>query len=132
MSLLSFLFGGAKSGGFGRGKVTPHTRQKIESDWRQIDTLVKQGAPSQLRQALITADKTLDAAMKDIVSGEKMAERLKNSKDFFEYSLYDKIWKAHKMRNSIVHEAGYEPTHSMVTNSIEILRQGLNILGVKV
>lgn len=130
MGFFSFLFG-KNTNSFGKGRISVQSRQRIESDWHQIDILLRGGTPSQLRQALITADKTLDTALREIVAGDAMGERLKNAKELFEYSLYDKIWKAHKMRNSLVHEAGFEPTHSMIKQSVDTLRQGLNVLGIK-
>jgi len=128
MSFLSKLFGStAKSTG-----VTSHTRELVTGEWEQIDILLSQKGPSQLRQALLKADKTLDNVLKDIVSGETMGERLKNARDNFEYSVYDKVWKAHKMRNSLVHESGFEPPYHMVTSAVEDLRKALKQLGVSV
>ncbi len=130
MRFLDLLLG--KKKGFGRAAVSPGTQQAIQSEWRNIEVLLQGKQPSQLRQALISADKSLDNALRDVVAGETMGERLKNSKDMFDYPTYDKIWKAHKMRNTLVHEAGYEPTHHMVTGAIEDLRKGLKVLGVNV
>lgn len=129
-SIFKSLFGGV--GGFGRVTVSADTQSRIKSDWRNIQTLINGGQPSQLRQALITADKSLDNALRDVVAGDSMGERLKNAKDKFDWAVYDKIWKAHKIRNSLVHESGYEPTHTMVTNAIDDLKKGLNRLGVSV
>ena len=130
MGLFSFLFGSNSI--FGRRFVSPVMQERIQSDWKSIDSLLRGGTPSQMRQGLITADKTLDSAMKDVFSGETMAERLKNASTRFDKPFYDKIWKAHKMRNSLVHEAGYEPTYEMLKTSIEILRQAVVLLGVRV
>ncbi len=115
-----------------RASVTTQTQERIKADWQTISAQLAGKTPSQLRQALITADKTLDAALKDVVDGETMGERLKNAKDKFDPTLYEKLWKAHKMRNSLVHEAGYEPTYGMVTDAIANLKQGLAKLGVYV
>ena len=128
--ILDFLTGKRK---YRRRKVSHQTKNRIESDWRQIEVLLDGGKPSQLRQALITADKTVDGVLRDLVPGETMGERLKNAKDLFsDYSVYDKLWKAHKVRNSLVHEPGYEPPHHMIRGKIEDLRTGLKKLGVKV
>jgi site-specific recombinase XerD len=129
MGILQLLFG---KKGFSRKTVSAETVEKIRRDWQQIDVLTREGGPSQLRQALITADKSLDNALKDRVSGETMGERLKNAKDLFEYSVYDKLWKAHKMRNALVHETGYEPPYHMVISGIEDLKTGLLKLGVRI
>ena len=112
-------------------RVKVNTKSLIQKDWANIKILLAGKQPSQLRQALITADKALDNALKDVVPGETMGERLKNAKDLFEWSDYDKLWKAHKMRNSVVHESGFEPPHHMVKNAVADLKKGLNILGVK-
>jgi len=115
-----------------RYSVSPETEQKIQMDWENIQVLLKQKSPSQLRHALITADKSLDNALRDVIEGETMGERLKNAKARFDPVIYNKIWEAHKVRNSMVHESGYEPPHFIVTEAIENLRRGLNTLGVRV
>lgn len=130
MGLIKFLFSKMFSGG--KSSVSTATKNKIASDWTNIEQQLKGGSPSQLRQALITADKSLDNAMQDVVVGETMGERLKNAKDKFDYTTYDKLWKAHKMRNALVHESGYEPPHHMLKKGIEDLRRGLVKLGVPV
>lgn len=130
MGLFSFLFG--SKGGFGRRSVSADTKRRIEADWRKISSLMKSGGPSQIREALLTADKTVDAALKDLVEGETMGERLKNASHLFDRDVYDKIWKAHKLRNSLVHEAGFEPTIGMVNDGITRLKKGLSALGVKI
>lgn len=129
MGFLSKLFGVS---GFGRSTVSTQTKEKIRSEWNQINILMSGGAPSQMRQALISADKCLDNALRDIVAGETMGERLKNASGKYDRIVYDKIWKAHKMRNALVHEAGYEPTYGMIKVAVDDLRQGLIKIGVNV
>ena len=115
-----------------RSSVSQPTEDKIRKDWENIKILASSKSPSQLRQGLITADKTLDNALKDIFSGETMGERLKNAKDRFDEITYNKIWEAHKVRNNLVHETGYEPPYYVLTEAIEKLRTGLQALGVRV
>ena len=132
LNLFKFLGAPDSSRQIAIGRVKPVTKDNIKRDWQNIDLLLKGKQPSQLRQALITADKCLDNALRDVVPGEKMGERLKNVRPEFEYSVYDKLWKAHKVRNSIVHEAGFEPPYHMVQKSVDDLKKGLAVLGVKV
>ncbi len=132
MGLLDFIFGGSSSSKFTRKNISTQTRQRIELDWKQMDVMLNSSSPSQLKQALIIADKAIDNALRDLVEGDNMGQRLKNAKDLFEWSAYDKIWKAHKMRNSMVHEAGFDPTKGMIIDAVEDLRTGLGILGVQV
>ena len=112
--------------------ITVETKEKIQRDWKNVDILLSQKGPSQLRQALITADKSLDNALKDIVEGETMGERLINAENFFERDQYNKIWEAHKVRNNLVHESGYEPPYFVVTKAVQDLKEGLEKLGVRV
>lgn len=112
--------------------VSMSTQQNINTAWNSVDIALKSKTPSQLRQAIITADKCLDNALRDIVPGEKMADRLKNSKNKFDYATYDKLWKAHKIRNNLVHEAGFEPSYVTLISAIKDLQNGIEKLGVKV
>ena len=133
--MLSWLFGTGSTKNkikpMRRGAVKPYTVKVIESEWKNIKILLEGKKPSQLRQALIRADKTLDSALKDLVTGQTMGERLKNAPHMFDRSLYDKVWKAHKTRNALVHESGYEPPHHIISTSINNLKTALNSLGVK-
>jgi hypothetical protein len=112
--------------------VLRETQEKILRDWNKINELVELGGPSQLRQALITADRSLDTALRDVMHGETMGERLKNANNRFEKIQYNKIWQAHKMRNMLVHEADYDPPHFMVIENVGILKEALKKLGVKI
>lgn len=58
---------------------------------------------------LVELDKLMDYYLKNSkVKGETMGERLKKSRKNFSKQDYDMIWKAHKLRNEIVHEVGYK------------------------
>jgi len=113
-----------------RSTVSSNTVFAIRSAWVGVSEALISKTPSQLRQALITADKCVDNALRDVVSGETMGERLKNAKDKFDYPVYDSIWRAHKVRNSMVHETSFEPSYSLLISSINDLKRGLQSLGV--
>ncbi|MFH1648235.1 MAG: hypothetical protein ABIA11_00705 [Patescibacteria group bacterium] len=121
---------------FGKKKlsrsISKNTEDLIQREWKQIDTLLSGKSPSQLRQALISADKTLDNALRDLFDGNTLGDRLKLSDKKFDRYLYDDIWKAHKLRNNLVHESGFEPTHFVITEAIQTLRRALQTLGVRV
>lgn len=121
---------------FGKNIIQPKTVKAdtinlIRREWEQIEILLKGKKPSQLRQALIKADKTIDNALRDIVSGDTMGERLKNAQDKFDWSTYDKIWKAHKIRNKLIHESGFEPPYHMVISAVADLKKGIKKLGIR-
>lgn len=115
----------------GKKTISARVTTMVVRDWREIQTLIKGGTPSQLKQALILADRSLDAALKDLVVGETMGERLKNAKNLFHPQTYDKIWQAHKLRNALVHESGFEVQGFALKSSIENLKSGLKELGIK-
>jgi hypothetical protein len=123
MGILDVFFG--KGGVFGRTTVSSESEDRIKKDWERIKSLIKIGGPSNLRQALISADRSLDTALRDIFAGESMGERLKEAKDKFDRPVYNAIWEAHKLRNSVVHEAGFEPPYYQVLQAIENLKKGL-------
>lgn len=115
-----------------RHGVSSDTSDKIRRDWSNINNLLKGKSPSQLRQALITADKTLDNALRDIVDGQTMGERLKNARDKFDPITYNKLWDAHKIRNNLVHEADYEPPYFVLEEAVNKFKKGLLELHVKI
>ena len=112
-------------------RVSAQTTLTIQNKWQvSIDLALKTKKPSQLRQALITADKLLDAALKDVSTGENMGERLKNAQKKFDWAVYDKLWKAHKVRNALVHDVSYEPTYFVLEEALTDFKKGLESLGV--
>jgi hypothetical protein len=116
----------------GRSSVRQETEIKIKRDWENIELMLQQKSPAQLKQALLTADKAVENALKDVVTGDTMGECLKNAKDKFDPVTYNKLWEAHKIRNSLVHESGYEPPYFMLTEAIGNFKKGLITLGVRV
>jgi len=117
---------------FSKKVVSERAGFNIARDWQEIDLLLKGNSPSQFKQALIVADRSLDLALKDLVAGETMGERLKSAKNIFHPQTYDKIWQAHKLRNALVHESGFEVQSFVVKASVENLKSGLKELGVKI
>mgnify|MGYP000898213706 CR=1 FL=1 len=69
--------------------------------------------------------------LKGIVLKSKK-KKPKNSKEKFDYVTYDKIWKAHKMRNSLVHESGFEPPYHVLESAVADLSKGVQSLGLRV
>jgi hypothetical protein len=116
----------------GRTSISQATEVKIKKDWATIKVALQQKSLAQLKQALITADRSLDNALKDIAQGETMGERLKNSVDRFDRYMYQDIWEAHKLRNNLVHEAGFEPPSFMLIENIDKIKNALISLGVRI
>ena len=128
MSIFDFIFGTPKKS---RGIIRGVTQENIKIDWENVKILLAKKGPAQIRQALIIADKSLDNALRDMVVGETMGERLKNAKDMFEWSEYQKLWEAHKLRNNIVHESNFDPPYFIVSEAVADIQRGLQSLGLK-
>jgi hypothetical protein len=108
--------------------------RKIQTEWERVEELVKIGQPSQLRQAVIKADNILDFALSKLTSGTTTTagERLKNVRPYFkDRAIYQGLWEAHKVRNALVHEAEYEPTHTIIKGAVNKIKQGLEVLGAE-
>lgn len=107
-----------------RGKVRIKTSSSfVKEKWSEIEILIKTKNPSSAKQAVIIADKVLEQIIKQATGTTTMGEGLKLSKDLFsDYSIYDMAWKAHKVRNSMVHDASYDPPYYMVTEAINQFR----------
>jgi hypothetical protein len=100
-------------GGKSRSKYPP---EKINRDpdftrnrWREINELMRLGSPSNYARAVLEADKLLDHALKSLrVPGLTMGDRLKAAKNKFSPEGYDAAWRAHRVRNELVHNAEFQ------------------------
>lgn len=82
-----------------------------------------------LKSAIITADKLVDHALKNINSkGNTMAERIKNSRNALG-DFYDKLWDAHRTRNRMVHEIDADVRFHEAQKALDIYEEVLRQLG---
>lgn len=55
--------------------------------------------------AVIEADKLVDAILKKAsINGESMADRMRKTESLVDRKVYQDMWDAHKLRNSLVHD----------------------------
>lgn len=129
MSWLHWIFGinPAKT-----GLLTAQLREHAQERWAWITEQIRLGKPSNLKLAIIEADKLTDEALKLLYPGrEQMAERLKLARaKFYDRRAYDDLWYAHKVRNVIVHETSYDLTTAEATTVLEKYHAALISLGV--
>lgn len=80
----------------------------LKERWQQILKRANMASPDALKLAVIDADKVVDDALRQLgFEGSTMAERLTNlSSD--ELKTLDRLWRAHRVRNSLVHTPGYQ------------------------
>ena len=126
--LIKLPFKGLGSSSYG---ISTETRTLIEKEWISINSDLRSHSPAVLKSALIKADKSLDNLLKEITSGNTMGERMISGKNKFSPEVYSAIWSGHKVRNSMVHDSGFEPSYVVLVKAIEDLRKGVRELGVK-
>jgi hypothetical protein len=98
--------------------------------WETIKAISKTGA-SGLKSSINEADKLFDFVMQSKgFHGNTMGERLKSARPkFANYSTYDGVWRAHKLRNSLAHELSFDLVPSQAHEALADFERGLKELG---
>ena len=77
-------------------------------EWQKITDYLSSSNPSDWKLAILEADTLLDILVKKMgYDGENLGERLKKVEPS-DFLTLNAAWEAHKVRNAIAHEAGYE------------------------
>ena len=99
----------------------------FKNEWNDCLELSKDSKTRPM--SIIQADKLLDQALKCLeFKGETMGERLVSGKNRLKHR--DELWSAHKLRNKIVHETGFEPTEKQVKLALKSYHATFKDLGV--
>ena len=78
--------------------------------WEKITGYLNSENPSDWKLAILEADTILDSLVQKMgYRGENLGERLK-AVEPSDFETLNEAWEAHKVRNAIAHEAGYELT----------------------
>lgn len=105
-------------------------RHDFAQQWQRIEGVMAQPGLESTRSAIFEADKLLDAALRQSgFRGDTMGERLKNARGHFNNNVvYQGLWEAHKMRNALAHELGFDLTKSVAQDQLEKFKAGLMYL----
>lgn len=102
----------------------------IEDRWRLIVKKFDTASPDTMRIAIIEADALADEVLKQMgMPGEHMADRLENLSSEDLPSL-DRLWRAHKIRNNLVHSPGFEISGNEAQRTIEDYTAFLKEVGI--
>jgi len=106
------------------------TKKRTVRAWLQIGKRMAAGDESNLKLAVIEADKILDEILKRSgFAGETMADRLKQMTTA-QLSNLDQVWGAHKLRNRIVHEPNFEVSRAEVELAVSIYGRAFQEFGL--
>jgi len=129
-SLITLPFRG-KRGGTKSSRIAPAVAAQLSSHWSSIESHL--GSTATLALAVSEADKLLDAAMQAAaIPGQNMGERLKQARTVFSGGVYQSIWDAHKLRNSLAHEVGTALSYQQAAQAVSTFRTALQEIGVPV
>ncbi len=114
--VIMFFFAFIKSWKY-RPKLHPNVRVAHKSftlrddvmkrRWDAVRARVEGGSADGMRLAVIEADKLADDVLKQLgLQGEHMADRLGKVSET-EVRTLDRLWRAHRVRNDLVHSPGF-------------------------
>lgn len=103
---------------------------EISARWADIGTTVALGGATHFGAAVVAADKLLDYVLRHKgYGGESMGERLRSAQGDLSAKVYDGLWRAHKLRNTLVHEVHAEVMSYEAKEALERFEVGLRELG---
>ena len=105
--------------------------EAVRSRWQKVEELSSLGKPSQLKQGIIESDKIVDGVLRELCLGSSMGERLKSARELFNWDVYNGLWEAHKVRNSLVHESSYDPPYYICRETIQKFKRALLALRIR-
>jgi len=105
----------------------PPYRGEFVTRWFLVEQRIAKAQEAEYKMAVIEADKIFDDLLQKMkLRGDNMQARLKRITPELLPSI-DKVWKSHKIRNKLVHDAGYslsyEDALSVVSNYRAALRE---------
>lgn len=123
------IFGRKKGGGPSTSLGVNLDRGYVQTKWQEIEQLIELGRPSNYSRAVLEADKLLDHILKGFrAPGMTMGDRLKASQNKFSREGYDAAWKAHKVRNELVHNSQFELMDYSAKSAINNFKKAIDEL----
>lgn len=108
-------------------RAKPIDKELVQQRWATIMQMSDSGGNG-LKTAIAEADKLLDHVMKQKgYAGATMAERLRHAESRF--SKVNNVWNAHKLRNALAHEVGFDLVSSQAKGALKDFERALRDLG---
>jgi hypothetical protein len=102
---------------------------KYGKHWEEILRKAFTSPPQSLTLAIVAADNLVGDALREMgLEGEHIADRLEKL-DARELKTLNNLWRAHRVRNDLVHTSGFEIKDSEAKEVLEIYASFLKELG---
>jgi hypothetical protein len=106
------------------------SKKQAQESWKRIQEHFYRGGESDLKVAILEADKLLNDALREAgVMGTQLGDRLKSANDQQIPNL-NELWQAHKLRNQIAHEPNFKLKRDLAERALGIYEATLKNLGV--
>lgn len=116
-------------GAIRRPELYNMSRESIKKHWAQIEELLERPDDTSWKLAVMEADKLLDHSLKSMaIPGMNMGERLRFIA--YKYPRINNVWRAHKVRNDIAHQAAYRLSKSDAKYAVRDFKSALEEIGV--
>jgi hypothetical protein len=111
-----------------RPEMVGMTREEIAARWVEIRKTSQQGLMG-AKLAIMEADTLLDSGLKSMMMpGETLGERLKVA--CYKFPKLKNVWWAHKLRNSLAHEASFQISQGEARRALDEFEKALKTLNV--
>ncbi|HEY0965100.1 MAG TPA: hypothetical protein VGE13_01325 [Candidatus Saccharimonadales bacterium] len=111
-----------------KGTSSQLNKDSYRSAWLKIEQEVDKDNVPSYQLAFLNADKLLDKALKARgIKGQTMGERMKAYNQ--QWSNANNIWSAHKIRNKLAHESGFQVDYDTTRRALAVYKQALKDVG---
>lgn len=105
--------------------------KSFKKRWQKIERKIDEGGESNYRVAVIDCDKMIQDVLNDLgYSDDTWANTLAQAKSKFSNSAFQGLWRAHKVRNRVVHDSEHELNSMEAKSAIKKYRRALKELNV--
>jgi hypothetical protein len=106
------------------------SKKEAKESWDRIQEQFYRGGESDLKVAILEADKLLNDALREAgIMGIQLGDRLKKT-DTRQVPNLNELWQAHKLRNQIAHEPNFRLKRDVAERALAIYETALKNLGI--
>lgn len=106
------------------------SKKEAQESWHKIQEHFYRGGESDLKVAILEADKLLNDALREAgMMGLQLGDRLKKANEQQIPNL-NELWQAHKLRNQIAHEPNFKLKRDLAERALGIYETALKNLGI--